>query len=255
MTTDPRVVYHTLNPHPALSPVPDPGLEPTITEQRNNEAAYRQLLVQGALAILLPTEDLENACLRTLVADVIGEMILGNGIGGKACEPWLIWEGITNIVRNVKARLEPKATGGEVEVDTRSQLEKFGLLAARNDHVNRHSHQVSRSIIAEIFWRSLQYGYLTFIALRFVVLGLVAASSQASRSSGVAHPNTPLRTKFSETYTHRRPIVSFKIFSLISCLLDLPSRMPWLPGLLSLIQYQLIAGPGKVGDTDGTVDK
>lgn len=248
-------MYHTLDPHPALSPVPDPGRTQTITEQRDNEAAYRQLLVQGALAVLLPTEDLENACLRTLVADVIGEMILGNGVGGKACEGWLIWEGITNIVQNVKARLEPKVTGGEVKEDTRSRLEQFGLLEEKSHKVKHQSQRGSRSTIADIFWRALQYGYLAFIALRFIVPGLVAASSQASRSSGVAHGSMSLPTKFSETQAHRRPAVSFKIFSMISCLVDFSNRMPWLAGSLSLIQYEVTAGPGKVGDTDGIVDK
>ena len=248
-------MYHTLDPHPALSPVPDPGLAQTIAEQRNNEAAYRQLLVQGALAVLLPTEDLENACLRTLVADVIGEMILGNGVGGKACESWLIWEGITNVVENVKARLEPKATGGEVEANTRSRLEKFGLLEEKSDKVMQQSQRSRRSTMAVIFWRILQCGYLLFIAVRFIVLGLVTASSQAPRSSGVAQTSMSLPTKFSETRAHRRPTISFKIFSLISCLLDLSSRMPWLAGSLSLVQYKVMAGPGKVGDTDGIVDK
>ena len=248
-------MYHTLDPHPALSPVPDLSLAETITEQRDNETAYRQLLVQGALAVLLPTEDLENACLRTLVADVIGEMILGNGVGGKACEGWVIWEGITNVVENVKARLEPKATGVEVEADTRSRLEKFGLLEEKSDRVKQESHPRRRSTTAKVFWRILQYGYLMFIALRFVVLGLVAASSQASRSSGVAPSSMSLPSKFSDTQAHRRPIISFKIFSLISCLLDLSSRMPWLAGSLSLIQHEITAGPGKVGDTDGMVDR
>lgn len=249
-------MYHTLNPHPALSPVSDASLAQPSTEQRNNEAAYRQLLVQGALAVLLPTEDLENACLRTLVADVIGEMILGNGIGGKACEGWLIWEGITNIVENVKTRLKPKSIGGEVEADTRSRLEKFGLLEEKSDKVKQRSHRSGRStVIAQIFWRILQSGYLIFMVARFIILGLVAASSQASRSSGVAQTNMSLPTKFSETQAHRRPAISFKIFATISCLLDLSNRMPWFAGLLSLVQYEVTDGPGKVGDTDGIVDK
>ena len=64
-------------------------------EQKENEAAYRQLLVHGVLAVLLPTEDLENSCLTALVGQIFSEMIIGNGIGGKASEPWLLWEGIT----------------------------------------------------------------------------------------------------------------------------------------------------------------
>ncbi|KAI9864950.1 MAG: hypothetical protein M1830_006072, partial [Pleopsidium flavum] len=80
---DPRQVYHTLCPHPALSPIPDAEMPSTVNELQQNEAAYCQLLVQGVLAVLLPPEDLENACLRTLVTDILGELILRNGIGGK----------------------------------------------------------------------------------------------------------------------------------------------------------------------------
>ena len=238
--------------------MPDLGLTQTVTDQRNNEAAYRQLLVQGALAVLLPTEDLENACLRTLVADVIGEMILGNGVGGKACEGWLIWEGITNLVEKVKGRLKPKATGGEVEADTRSRLEKFGLLEEKSDKVeprSQRSQLSSRSTAAEMFWRVLQYGYLVFIALRFVLLGLFTASSQASRASGVAQTSMSPPSEFSDTQAHRRPMISSRIFSLISCLVDASRRMPWLAGSLSLLQYEVVAGPGRVGDTDGMLDK
>lgn len=235
--------------------MPDLGLPQTVTDQRNNEAAYRQLLVQGALAVLLPTEDLENACLRTLVADVIGEMILGNGVGGKACEGWLIWEGITHMVEKVKGRLEPKTSGGEVEVDSRSRLQKFGLLEEKSDQFKQRSQRRRRSTAAETFWRILQYGYLVCIALRFVLLGLLTASSHASRASGVAQSNMPPASEFSDTQAHRRPIISSRIFSLISCLLDVARRMPWLAGSLSLLQYEVVAGPGRVGDTDGMLDK
>jgi hypothetical protein len=95
--TDPREIYHSICPFPALSPVPRAGSELVIQQQKENEAAYRQLLVQGVLAILLPTEDLENDCLTAIVGQVFSEMIIGGAIGGKASEPWLLWEGITKV--------------------------------------------------------------------------------------------------------------------------------------------------------------
>ncbi|RYZ32624.1 MAG: hypothetical protein EOP01_00570, partial [Propionibacteriaceae bacterium] len=70
------------------NPVPTESVPSATVEQRENESAWRQLLVQGVLAVLLPTEDLENGCLRALVAEIFAEMILGNGISGKACESW-----------------------------------------------------------------------------------------------------------------------------------------------------------------------
>ena len=87
-----REIYHTLVPHPALTPVPRETDPSTILEQARNEESWRQLLVQGVLAVLLPTEDLENGCLRALVAEIFSDMILGNGVSGKACKPWLLWE-------------------------------------------------------------------------------------------------------------------------------------------------------------------
>jgi len=216
--------------------------------------------VQGALAILLPTEDLENVCLRTLVGDIVGEMILGNGIGGKACEGWLIWEGLTNMVENIRAHLEPKATGKEIEVDTRNRLEKFGLLSEKNQSVKERTRR-EQSTTSSIFWRILQYAYLTFMALRFLSQGLITASSQPPRSSSNTLPpnvvnsiTSPIGTP-TEPPMHKRPLLASKAFSLISCLLGLPLRMPWLEGSFSLFQYYIISGPGRLGATDGVLDK
>ena len=249
------MVYHNLIPHPAFSPVPLDSLS-VADEQLSNETAYRQLLIQGVLAVLLLTEDLGNACLRTLVADIIGEMILGNAVSGKACEGWLIWEGIMKIVENVKARVEPKATGKEIEVDTRSRLEKFGLLTEREEESKPKTQQSRSSVVSEIFWRLLQYGYLAFITVRFVILGLAAASSGAPRSPTVSGTTGPDIAQDVSTIhkTAKRPILSYKIFSLIALILELSDRMPWLSGSLCLAQHH-VTSTLKVGATDGIFDK
>lgn len=235
--------------------MPDPAVPSTAAKQQEHEAEYRQLLVQGALAVLLPTEDLENACLRTLVADVIADSILGNTVGGKVCEGWFIWGGITKLVDVVKARVERKATCEEMEIDTRSRLEKFGLLSEKGQN-KEISKEDRRSTFSSAFWRILQYGFLTFVTIRFVVLGVITASSR------------PLRSRWtSKTWGSRevwpmeegaeapRPMLSFKILSVISVLLDLRSRMPWLSGSLALFQYQLIHGPFGLAATDGILDQ
>lgn len=247
-----------MNPHPALSPVPDPLIPSRTTEQHEREAEYRQLLVQGALAVLLPTEDLENACLRTLVADVIAESILGNSIGGRVCEGWFIWGSITKLVEVVKAKVEPKATGEEIEVDTRSRLEKYGLLADKNKEEKRIKPN-RRSAFSSVFWRILQYGYLTFISLRFVIFGFTAAYSLPLRSVSVSR--TSISTESSpiekgiESHYRTRPILSFRIFPLISVVLDLPSRMPWFSGSIALLQHHLMHGALSIGATDGILDQ
>lgn len=259
LNTDPHVVYHNINPHPALSPIPTTTKESTLVDQSKNEIAYRQLLVQGALAVLLPTEDLENVFLRTLVADVIGETILGNTIGGKACEGWFIWSSIIKIVDVIQARLDLKASGEKHDRDSRSRLEKFGLLSERGQSTPPSKHSL-RSMHSDLFWRILQYGYLTFLTLRFVILGLVATFSQSPQpwSSGLKTAeglDTPPIAKIVEPPAPLRPILNFKVFTLISVLLNVPLRMPWLSGSLALLQYQLIQGPLKVGDTNGLLNQ
>ena len=255
LLTDPRVLYHNLSPHPALSPVPNPAVPSTCAAQQGHEAEYRQLLVQGALAVLLPTEDLENACLRTLVADVIADSILGNSVGGKVCEGWFIWGSITKLVDVVRARIELKATGEEIEVDTRSRLEKFGLLSEKGQR-KATSQEGRRSTISSAFWRILQYGFLTFMTIRFVVLGFITASSRPLRSTWTSNPSRSSESwPIDRGMEAPRPMLSFKILSVISVLLDLRSRMPWLSGSLALLQYQLMHGPLGLAATDGILDQ
>lgn len=256
--TDPRIIYHNLHPHPALSPVPDPTISVTVTKQREHEADYRQLLVQGTLAVLLPTEDLENACLRTMVADVVADAILGNSIGGKVCEGWFIWGSMIKLVEAVKAKIEPRATGEQIEVDTRSRLEKFGLLAEKSEG-KQPSRAQRRSMFSSVFWRVLQYGYLTFLTIGFVILGFSASHSRPLRSSttsriGSTGEKSPMEGR-EELSRQARPMLSFRVLPLFSILLDLPRRMPWLSGSFALLQYQLIDGPLRVGATDGIVDQ
>jgi hypothetical protein len=258
ITLDSRVVYHTLTPHPAFGPVPDTSDPRTVEEQYQNEVAYRQLLVQGALAVLLPTEDLGNVCLRTLVTDVVGELILGNGIGNKACEGWLLWEGITKVAENLKSR--GTYVPEEMEANTTSRLEQFGLLSERNGQTGKHE-SGSAGSVSEVFWRIIQQCYLTFLAIRFVMVGLVAAwnsrptqGGRVIRNSGRDSDTDGEVERASAALTRKRPIVSFAIFSVISSLLDLSSRTPWLVGSVSLLQYHLIRRPVRLGATGGLVD-
>ncbi|KAK8213565.1 hypothetical protein M8818_002867 [Zalaria obscura] len=121
-----RELYHTIHPHPALSPVPTDDI--ASAEQLENEAAWRQLLIQGVLALILPPEHLENPCLRVLVGEIFSELILGNGICGKACEGWLIWELITKSIQ--VARFKGEDPLRVVEALPVNRLERFGLLSS-----------------------------------------------------------------------------------------------------------------------------
>jgi len=279
--SDPRVVYHTLHPHPALSPVPSESVPSSVVEQRENESAWRQLLVQGVLAVLLPTEDLENGCLRALVAEIFAEMILGNGISDKACEGWLLWEGITRIAEVLQDRPKEKECQEEEESNdmqsgqSLSRLERYGLLVPPSEgtegteaaqprlpNAKRHEGRFS-----SLFWAVVQYGFLACGAIRALIVTLARSSSLPPRSvtgaSGLSPADADRQSIVPEagssaskrSPTSKRPIVSMRVWSCASQVVELDVRMPWVAGLVSMLRWGAVAGPGRVGDTDGALDR
>ncbi|KAI9048968.1 hypothetical protein LZ554_006817 [Drepanopeziza brunnea f. sp. 'monogermtubi'] len=264
--SSPRDIYHSLWPFPALSPVPDGGQN--ILEQMENESTYRQLLVQGVLAVLLPTEDLENDCLTSLVGQIFSEMILGGGIGGKASEPWLLWDGITKIAEVIKTRL-PQS---KAQVRVQRSNSDLGDSTPLNATANGIELWGIGGSLQKTFWLVLQYGFVVFTAVRFFFITLATASSLPSRiqpstkingsrsANGYDDPDSVKSENSSATALKRQisskqPILTMKIWSCASTLLDLEARMPWLNATMSLLQWAATTGPGEVGNTDGMVDK
>lgn len=263
--SDPRQIYHSLWPLPALSPCPVGGLP--SKEQEENEAAYRQLLVQGVLAILLPTEDLENDCLTTLVGQILSEMILGNGVGTKASEPWLLWESITKLAEVIQEQL-PKSKARD-----RAERLNSDLIASRPLELTggrMKQWRVGKSI-QRTFWLVLQYAFVAFSALQFLLISMVTSPSLPSRiapnakftglsisiqghTEPSAHANPEVLSDGGRIVT-KRPIISMKIWSCVGCLLDLNARMPWLSATISMVQWGALTGPGELGNTDGMIDK
>ncbi|KAJ5499907.1 PX-associated sorting nexin 13 [Penicillium expansum] len=258
LPTSYRTLYHELNPHPGLSPVPDPGDPDTIAEQIENEAVYRRLLANGILAVLLPTEDLENSSLRALVVDVISDLILGNQVSGRACEGWFIWETIGKLAAQVGRRQTQDDTKSSPDSQI-NRLEKFGLLSTDDELPDQPP--ASFSATAWI-WNLLQMIYLGYVVLRFIAMGLFrVASSPGPSSHGVGvSPALPINQKkdgmeSSEGITSRRPVLDYRMYSMVSQILGISWRMPWLSGLLALSHHLILEGPGRVGATDGTFDR
>lgn len=261
----PLQIYHTLNPHPALSPVADSDSSEPLLEQVQNEAIYRQLLVQGALAILLPTEDLENASLRTLVGDIVADLILGQALAEKVCEGWFLHEAITRVVEIIRARIEPKASGEELHQDTRSRLEQFGLLSNKATEVSHYSSKSRQSRPSALFWQAMQWIYMGFIFMRFILVGMFHSRRLPARYCDVrSSTSSQMRTKSSsdrsgitptEGRPFLRPVLTYRIFVSISTLLDLSARMPWLASSFAFVETVLSSGAGRLGSTNSTLDK
>ncbi|KAI9849456.1 MAG: hypothetical protein M1837_004076 [Sclerophora amabilis] len=267
----PRYAYHALHPHPALSPVPDQSIPSSIHEQERNEVVYRHALVQRALIILLPAEDLENDCLRTLVGEILGEMILGKAIAGRVCEGRLWWDGITKLVEVLQAQLLNNRAGendkGVRRADSSNDSgvvsgpKEASALTFRRGTTPTHDQQ--RMFTANFAWRILQYGYVALCSLRFMITALGSSQGPALRSSKSSPINkSQVRPPYTAPLQQRRhvrqarkPPFSLLVFPTISNALDLPSRMPWLTGALQLLQWLLPSGPGLLGNVDGLLKR
>jgi len=252
---DPREVYHSLCPLPSLSPVPKADLPQTVAAQADNEEAYRQLLVRGVLAILLPTEDLDNACLTALVGQIFSELIIGGVVAKKAAEPWLVWEGLIILARVVRQ----KATG-EVEGEPDSRVRAAPRLSTGRGR--------RRFSLHDLFWLILRGAFAAFAFLRFAVAAIALSGSLPSRRRRVAgldeagrrkSPGTSLEAPASapeaSTQPDLVPIARFRIWSAVSNLAELNARMPWVCGALSMAQWMAMTGPGRVAGLDGVLDR
>ena len=256
-----------MRPHVALSPVP---IDDTIlTKQRENETAWCLLLTHRILPLVLPSEDLQNPCLNAFVSEVLAGIVLQGGICGKASEPWLLWEGVTKLLRTLQPARQPPVVDTQAPI---SRLEQFGLLASGPDpvaddhlgHKGGRFHRVSR-----VFWSLVQLAVLSWILLRSFVTSLMQAKSMPERKDGSSVRQTPGKPskaldETSDTVnsagvlieeSQLRPIISMKIWDCINQVIGLEQRMPWLSGILSLIQWVSLVGPGRICCTNSRLDR
>jgi len=288
-----RHVYHSLWPTPALSPVPSDAA--AAEEQAANESAYRQLLVEGVLAVLLPTEDLENPCLTALVGQVLSELIIGGVIARKLSEPWLIWELMASMARGKGQEKRPSpdaATTPALTSDsTRQQpppptptgkpsatppTTTTAPTAALAPPRSRPMAAGWAASLQRLFWSIAHTGFLAFALLRALVVTLATYRSVPSRlgAAPASHGGkggavttapwaveTPTSPATAEKAPQPRrpstkvPVAAFRIWTAASNLLEVEARMPWLRGCLSLAQWMAIAGPGQLAGLDGPLDR
>lgn len=246
MDVDPHELYHSLCPLPSLSPVPRPDDPDSIDHQRENEAAYRQLLVQAALAVLLPTEDLENPCLTALVGQIFSELIIGNVVANKAAQPWLLFEGICILARV----LGEKKTRATERIVSGSHAPVIGLPAKARRGWS----------VQGFFLFIVRMAFLLITSIRLFFTTLVVSSSLPPRVSPAEDAESVAAPEKAEGRqlrhgTSKVPVLAFSIWSCAGNLTELGSRMPWLNGFLSLIQFGAIRGPWQLAGLDGPLDR
>ncbi|RMJ21862.1 PXA domain protein [Aspergillus sp. HF37] len=249
-----RTVYHTLNPHPALSPAPIPSDPQTTAQQGENEAIYRQLLMHGTLAVLLPTEDLENACLRTLVGDLLADRLMGDEVSQRICEGWFLWDTLSKLLDAAREHMDRETEA--IRGYQQERLAEVGSLSTHEEQNGNASFKPQSSVSA---WFSsfLHAAYLAYVALCFVAIGLFRVASRPSPSRPKAAPTSQRNEspKSAGNVTGKRAVLDYRLYSMVSQLLDVPRRKPWLTGTLALMQHMIVAGPGRIGDTDSVLDR
>lgn len=246
---DPREIYHSLCPLPYLSPIPKLEKPETIAEQADNETAYRQLLVQGVLAVLLPPDDLENECLTSLVGQILSETIIGGVVAKKVSEPWMIWTGLT-ILADVIQRKKANTSRSRSKAQSVAGREATGFSTQG------------------LLWSLVHYLFVFTASVRFFILTLATCRTLPPRGRptqkvDLTHQNDGLgATNTSPSYlaelpeeATRTPVVACSIWPTISNLLEMDRRMPWLCGSLSMVQWLAVTGPGHVAGFDGAVDR
>ncbi|GKT53387.1 PXA domain-containing protein [Colletotrichum tofieldiae] len=230
-------------------------LDRHILDQQGNEAVYRQLLVQGVLAVLLPTEDLENDCLTSLVGQIFSELIIGNVLANRLSQPWLIYECLIILTR-VLEKKEP------------DPIEEGAAESSPAESTSVGPKPVRRSwSIQRVFWSLVQWSFLAFTSIRLLITTLAISSSLPPRSDGdlnekhevtgqISDPKTSNpATSSNEARPVKTAIVAFKLWTCISDLIEMDTRMPWLSGTLSMLQLGAMNGPGRVAGLNGAVDR
>jgi hypothetical protein len=256
-------IYHAMRPHIALSPLPVD--DATTLAEQENEDDWSQLLVGRIMPLVLPPEDLMNPCLDVLVSEIFSEMIVHNGVLEKATPPWLLWDGITKAIYTLRPTIQPRR---EPTASPTDRLDQYGLLSSAEGGKNEPSHHTTRRLVDSTisgFWTFLQYAVLGWSLLRVFVAALMHARS--------IQPRPPLANAKHETREKReldleegasldhphavqpKPVVAMKVWSCLGQLTRLQDRMPWLFGLVSLIQWLSLYGPWQLCSINSALDR
>lgn len=237
-------IFHNLQPHPALKSSPE------------SERVYLKLLSSGILAALLPTEDLQSNCERTLIREILSGLVFWN-IVDKLSEPWMLYDIIAQALgtpQQVGADSGDSITPSEVVnsgddscVSRKDELRKMKRRKSR--HERRSSKLLSIKQITDTPPRtttpispaapptpaiSISQHIEHFLGLATLLINL-ATTVVTSIYTFMCHPPPPPRRK--------KPILRMSFLKFISNLLRLDSNQPWLKGNLLLALSPLATQP------------
>lgn len=215
--------------------------------------------------MVLPPEDLLNPCLDVLVSEILSEMIFHNGICGKACEPWLLWDGITKVLQSIRPPTQNNAS--KHKSSSTNSLEESGLLSTARATQATEKHKSLRGrfdAVLQLFWLTIQAVMTLWFFARSFGMALMQARSIPPRASKTPRrlrtpesqfANSPNVGRAFELDQQKRPIISMRIWDLATQLLSLDKRMPWLTGMISLLQWAGLHGPGQLCRTNSALDR
>lgn len=219
-------------------------------------------MAQSILAVLLPTEDLENGSLLALLEEILAESLISNVVAKRLSEPYVLWELITSIISSVSNsgtshKLSLRKSNTHLETiasipDLRPQQDASKCNLEPNTDpavpVVRTSPPAPKSYLATSFWAVMNYGLLLYASIRAFVILIRSSSRLHSR-----YQNPALHLQ--QQHSAPRPIISMGAWKMVADLIDLDSNMPWLSGFFSLGHLVAVYGPGSVAQADGLLDR
>ncbi|KAI5779416.1 PXA domain-containing protein [Peziza echinospora] len=249
--------FHNLQPHPALGSSPE------------SEKLYLKVLASGLLAVLLPPEDLQSNCERTLIREILSGMVFGNVVD-KLSEPWMLYEIITKLLAPqpqtppqlpqplitlpspaISMPPTPITPLGD-PLDSRKDSRASPLLLPRDrekapGHHRRRSYAPSRqppplppSEPTPPLHPILQKLDSTFALIFNLIMYATTALATLHIFLKAPHP-APRRQK---------PILRMAIFRFITTLTNIDKRQPWLTGNILLALSPITTRPaGSFVDT------
>lgn len=216
--------------------------------------------------MLLPTEDLENECLTSLVGQIFSELIIGNLVANKVSQPWLLWEILIILTRLVAKNrtATPPFAASRQDGPTESHSQGYSPESSRNrPTTGRKSWSFQR-----IFWSIVQWAFLAVNSIRLIISTMVLSRTLPPRPTPISvripestghydgeKPYIPPTDLAAQPAPVKVAIIDFNIWPCVANLLELDVRMPWLGGALSMMQWGATRGPGRVAGYNGIIDR